>query len=511
MKKRALVSVSDKTGLIPFVSFLVEAGFEIVSTGGTKKALEEAGLKVIGIEEVTGFPEILDGRVKTLHPYVHAGILATAEAAHQNTLHDMNISPIDLVVVNLYPFRQTVAKADVTLAEAIENIDIGGPSMIRAAAKNHGRAAVVVRPKDYEEVQRELAEAGTLSDDTRRLLSLRAFEHTAAYDAYIANWLRRRYDLTDYPDEWSMGGQKIADMRYGENPHQSAAFYMAAGGKGTVAGAVQLNGKPLSYNNIVDVDAAWALVNEWSEDTACAIIKHTNPCGLALGDSVKEAYEKALAADPVSAFGGIVALNQAVDGAAAQKMGEIFLEAIIAPEFSDEALTILKKKENLRLLSTGSQRVDHGEPVVKVVSGGFVIQEGDHRAVERSGCTCPTKREPTEAEWQDLLFAWKAVKHVKSNAIVVAKDGATLGVGAGQMNRVGSCRIAFEAAGSAAQGAVLASDAFFPFRDSVDLAKEAGISAIIQPGGSVRDEESIRAADEAGIAMIFTNVRHFKH
>ncbi len=509
--KRALLSVSDKTGLVPFAKGLVEAGFEIVSTGGTSRALEDAGVPVIGISDVTGFPEILDGRVKTLHPRVHAGILACDTDEHRAVLAEQNITAIDLVAVNLYPFQDTVKNPDVTLADAIEKIDIGGPSMIRAAAKNHDRVTVVVQPAQYDLVLKELKEQGGKTTlETRRKLAVAAYQHTAQYDAAISRWLQARFEEPLLSDEWALGGKKALDMRYGENPHQKAAFYISDAAPGTVAGAKQLNGKALSYNNIVDMDAAWQLVNEWEEDTACAIIKHTNPCGLALGATVQEAYERALAADPVSAFGGIIAINKEVDAAAAEKIIETFMEAVIAPGFTPEAVDVLKRKENLRVMDAGVAK-SCDEPWVERISGGFLIQERDLHNLKKDDCRCVTEREPSEAEWKDLIFAWNTVKHVKSNAIVVAKNCQTLGVGAGQMNRVGSCNIAFEEAGEEGKGAVLASDAFFPFRDSIDAAAKAGISAIIQPGGSIRDEESIQAANEAGIAMIFTGVRHFKH
>lgn len=508
--KRALLSVSDKTGLIDFAQGLVQYGYDLISTGGTAKALQDAGLAVTTVDEVTGFPEILDGRVKTLHPRVHAGLLAKDTPVHMNVLKEMDIAPIDLVVVNLYPFQATVAKQDVSLEDAIENIDIGGPSMIRAAAKNHERVTVVVDPRSYETVLRAL-QNDALDLALRRRLAFKAYTHTAQYDAAISDWLREAFEEPLLSDEFALGGHKVLDLRYGENAHQEAAFYATDVKPGTVAGAKQLAGKALSYNNLVDLDAAWQLVQEWdSTKAACAIIKHTNPCGTALGKNAKEAYVRALAADPVSAFGGIIACNQVVDADMASEVIQTFMEAVIAPSFTDEAVAIFSAKPNLRLLATGSLGVAE-EPWVEKISGGFLVQERDHHHLERSDCRCVSDREPTDAEWDDMLFAWQVVKHVKSNAIVVAKDEQTLGVGAGQMNRVGSCDIAFAQAADKAKGAALASDAFFPFRDSIDAAAKAGITAIIQPGGSIRDEESIAAANEAGIAMVFTGVRHFKH
>lgn len=513
MAKKALLSVSDKTGLVNLARGLVEMGWELISTGGTARTLKEAGLPVTEVAEVTGFPEILDGRVKTLHPKIHGAILARPLPEHMAELKAQGIEAIDLVVVNLYPFRETIARPGVTPEEAIENIDIGGPAMVRAAAKNHERVAVVVNPADYDGVLVELREKGNLSPETRRRLAATAFAHTAAYDAAIAAYFHRLVRAEEpFPTHFILYGEKVQDLRYGENPHQQAAFYrFPLVPSGSLAGARQIQGKELSYNNLMDLDAAWNLVGEF-EEPAAAVIKHTNPCGVARGRDIAEAYIRAYNADPVSAFGGIVALNRPVDAAMAAEMTAIFLEAVIAPDFTPEALEILKGKPNLRLLAAGEKTVNSvKEFQLRPVSGGFLVQEPDYHIINRENLKVVTARKPTEEEMAELLFAWRVVKHVKSNAIVVTKDGVTLGVGAGQMNRVGAARIALEQAGERARGAVLASDAFFPFADTVTVAAEAGITAIIQPGGSLRDEDSIKAADAAGIAMVFTGIRHFRH
>jgi len=508
--KRALISVSDKTGLVDFARKIAELGWEIVSTGGTARTLEEAGIKVTEISRVTDFPEILDGRVKTLHPKVHGGILAKNTPEHFQVLKEQGIVPIDLVVVNLYPFQQTIARPGVSLDEAIENIDIGGPTMVRAAAKNYQRVAIVVNPQKYGEILSELEEKGEISIATRERLALEAFQHTAQYDAAIANYLAGKFTNEQFPEQYIVVGQKKQDLRYGENPHQKAAFYVFPGNtQGTIAGARQLQGKELSYNNIVDIEAAWTLVQEFEQPAAC-IIKHTNPCGTALGENLVEAYQRALAADPVSAFGGIIGLNRQVDKETAEKIAETFMEAVVAPGFAPDALEVLKKKQNLRLLEIEPVQ-EQSEYWLEKVSGGFLVQDLDKKTVNLEELQVVTEKKPTAAELEELLFAWKVVKHVKSNAIVVTKDRQTIGVGAGQMNRVGAANIAFKQAGEKVQGAVLASDAFFPFRDTVDAAAKAGIKAIIQPGGSIRDEESIQACNEHGITMVFTGVRHFKH
>ncbi|MBE6113004.1 MAG: bifunctional phosphoribosylaminoimidazolecarboxamide formyltransferase/IMP cyclohydrolase [Peptococcaceae bacterium] len=510
MVKRALISVSDKTGVVEFAKELTALGYEIVSTGGTSKALQAADVPVIGISDVTGFPEILEGRVKTLHPAVHGGILAKGTDEHMAVLAEHEIKPIDLVVVNLYPFQATVAKPDVTLADAIENIDIGGPTMVRSAAKNHDRVAIVVNPARYESVIAELKEAGELSLQTKRFLALEAFQHTAQYDAAISHYLTDAFGAEALAGEIAFGGQKIQELRYGENPHQKAAFYRSGiPVSGTVANAKQLNGKELSYNNIVDVDAAWQLVNEFAQPAA-VIVKHTNPCGTAIGTTLEEAYARAYAADSVSAFGGIIAVNRVLNKATAEQIVETFMEAVIAPAFDEDAVEVLKTKKNLRLLEVG-EKVANNELWIEKVSGGFLVQERDNHNLKLEDCKVVTEKVPTDEEMTELIFAWNIVKHVKSNAIVVTKDGQSIGVGAGQMNRVGSANIAFEQAGEKCKGAVLASDAFFPFRDTIDAAAKAGITAVIQPGGSMRDQESIDACNEHGIAMVFTGVRHFKH
>ncbi|HQR39548.1 MAG TPA: bifunctional phosphoribosylaminoimidazolecarboxamide formyltransferase/IMP cyclohydrolase [Blastocatellia bacterium] len=525
MKKitRALVSVSDKTGLEPFARALAALGIEIVSTGGTARTLSELGIPVREISELTGFPEMLDGRVKTLHPMVHGGILHIREdETHRRQVAEHGIQPIDLVVVNLYPFQQTVAKEGVTPSDAIENIDIGGPSMIRSAAKNFNDVAVVVDPADYSRVVEELERnEGYLSNVTRLRLARSAFETTSAYDRAVAQFLVNRVQLDMETGELSVIDSELlpprlalemkreAGLRYGENPHQRAALYSEGDRRG-VAGAVQLQGKELSYNNYLDLDAAWSLVCEFTEDTACAIIKHTNPCGAATGRTVRSAYERALATDPVSAFGSIIAFNAPVDGETATALSELFVEAIAAPDFTTDALETFRKKKNLRIMRVGA-----GESPVELelrrISGGVLVQERDAGRINVEDLRIVTERKPTFEETRALLFAWTLVKHVKSNAIVYASDGQLVGVGAGQMSRVDSVRLGASKAKLPLEGTVVASDAFFPFRDGLDEAASHGIRAVIQPGGSVRDEEVIAAADEHGIAMVFTGMRHFKH
>lgn len=504
--KRALISVSNKEGVVEFSRGLVDLGFEIISTGGTYQTLKDAGIPVRKVADITGFPEILDGRVKTLHPKIHGGILACRTPEHLAQLEANQITPIDIVAVNLYPFRQTVAKPGVTLEEAVENIDIGGPAMVRAAAKNHKYVVIVVNPARYETILDELRSSGSVSQETRLKLAYEAFTHTVAYDSMISAYLS---GLTGekFGDTLVIGGEKVYDLRYGENPHQEAAFYrFLTPGQG-LPDARQLNGKELSYNNIVDTQAAWDLVCEFDRP-ACVIIKHTNPCGAAVADNLEEAYTKAFAADSLSAFGGIIALNRKVDANTARKMAEPFMEVIIAPDYEDDALEILRAKKNLRVLSMPQANSTGWS--LRTVEGGFIVQDEDVDPKELP-MQVVTNASPQPEQMDDLVFAWKVVKHVKSNAIVVVKDGVTLGVGAGQMNRVGSARIALEQAGDKAQGAVLASDAFFPFKDTVELAAQYGITAIIQPGGSVRDEESIEACNQNEIAMIFTGIRHFRH
>lgn len=509
--KRALVSVSDKQGLVPFVKGLIDNGVEVISTGGTKRTLEEAGLSVIGISEVTNFPEIMDGRVKTLHPNIHGGLLAVRDnEEHVNQLQEHDITPIDLVVVNLYPFQQTIAKPDVQFADAIENIDIGGPSMLRSAAKNHKYVTVVVDPQDYDTVLAEIAENGEVAAQTKLRLGAKVFRHTAAYDAVIAEFLTNAAG-EENPESLTVTYEKKQDLRYGENPHQKAAFYKKPLGTNiSIASATQLHGKELSYNNINDADAALQIVKEFKEPAAVAV-KHMNPCGVGVGANLEEAYQKAYEADSTSIFGGIIAVNREVDAQTAHKLREIFLEIIIAPSFSEEAFEILSSKKNLRLLTVDFSDDEKVEKKLVSVRGGLLVQDEDAYGLEEATISVPTKREPTEQEWADLKLGWKVVKHVKSNAIVLAKEDMTIGIGAGQMNRVGSANIAINQAGEKAKGSALASDAFFPMGDTVEAAAKAGITAIIQPGGSIRDEESIQKADEYGIAMVFTGVRHFKH
>lgn len=510
--KRALISVSNKAGVVEFARGLVEMGAEVVSTGGTAKTLREAGVPVTYISDVTGFPEILDGRVKTLHPNVHGGILALRNEDHLGQLAKHNITPIDLVAVNLYPFRETVARPGVTLAEAIENIDIGGPSMVRSSAKNYQNVLVIVNPKRYGEVL-EALRSGEVSGDLKLSLAREAFAHTASYDAAITAYLEGLGAGAEmFPPTWNLSVKRVQTLRYGENPHQKAAFYRDPSITGPCVGnAVQLSGKELSYNNILDLNSAFEIVREFSEPAA-VIIKHNNPCGCACSPELADAYKKAFEADPVSAFGGIVAFNRVVDAATAEEMAKIFLEAVIAPDYQPDALAILKGKAGLRVLRTGEltgQTNDRLE--IRKVNGGLLVQETDREVLRLPELKVVTKRQPTEEEMEELIFAMTVVKHVKSNAIVVTKGRQLIGVGAGQMNRVGSARIAFEQAGAKARGAVLGSDAFFPFSDTLHEAAKAGITAIIQPGGSVRDEESIKAADEYGMAMVFTGMRHFKH
>ncbi|MBD8069651.1 bifunctional phosphoribosylaminoimidazolecarboxamide formyltransferase/IMP cyclohydrolase [Bacillus sp. PS06] len=509
--KRALVSVSNKEGIVPFVKALIEQGVEVISTGGTKSTLEENGIDVIGISEVTGFPEIMDGRVKTLHPNIHGGLLAVRDnEEHMSTLAQHDITPIDLVVVNLYPFQQTISKPDVEFADAIENIDIGGPSMLRSAAKNHQSVTVVVDPADYDTVLAELNEQGEVTADTKRRLGAKVFRHTAAYDAVIAEYLTAMTG-EESPESYTVTFEKKQDLRYGENPHQKAAFYKKPlGSVFSIAAATQLHGKELSYNNINDANAALQIVKEFSEPAAVAV-KHMNPCGVGVGTTIKEAFDKAFEADPTSIFGGIVALNGEVDEETASKLHEIFLEIVIAPAFTEKALEVLSSKKNIRLLTIDFTTAAKVEKSLTSVQGGLLVQDEDILSLEDATISIPTKREPTEKEWENLKLAWSVVKHVKSNAIVLAKDGMTIGVGAGQMNRVGAANIALTQAGEKANGAALGSDAFFPMDDTVEAAAKAGVTAIIQPGGSIRDEDSIKKADEYGITMVFTGVRHFKH
>lgn len=517
--RRALLSVSDKTGIVEFGQFLADQGAEILSTGGTAKMLAEAGVPVIEVADHTGFPEIMDGRVKTLQPSIHGGLLAVRDnAQHIQAMEDHNIQPIDLLCVNLYPFEATVA-AGAGYDDCVENIDIGGPAMIRAAAKNHGDVTVVVEPEDYQRVMEEMsANSGATTLDTRKFLAQRAYARTASYDAAISTWFA---DATDqmWPKRISFAGELTQTMRYGENPHQAAAFYSNGNTRPGVASATQLQGKELSYNNLNDTDAAFELVAEF-EGTACAIIKHANPCGVAVGDSLVDAYRRAYACDTESAFGGIIALNQPLDGETAEEIIKIFTEVIIAPSINDDALTVLAGKKNLRVLTTGAMPdPTTGGRTVKMLSGGLLVQGRDNAIIDELKVV--TEKAPTDEELADMKFAYTVGKHVKSNAIVYVKDGMTVGIGAGQMSRVNSCRIAAFRAEQAAKsagadqswaiGSVVASDAFFPFADGLLEAVEAGATAVIQPGGSMRDAEVIEAANKAGIAMVFTGMRHFRH
>lgn len=518
--RRALLSVSDKTGLLDLARALTERGVELISTGGTRKALADAGLNVKDISEVTGFPEILDGRVKTLHPRVHAGILAIRDnAEHQQVLKDQKIEPIDLVVCNLYPFEKTVARAGSTHEEIVENIDIGGPSMVRAACKNYPWVAVVTDPSQYPAIIEELrTRDGALSLATRERLAGEAFAHTAAYDQAIAGYFARRQGEADWPTRLDLSFQKKQSLRYGENPHQKAAFYHEPAVRhACVASAEVLHGKELSYNNILDLDSALNLVREFAEPAA-VVIKHNNPCGAAIGTSLVEAFTHAYEGDPLSAFGGILGFNREVDEATALQISEPnrFIECIIAPGFSQAAFDIITTrpswKKNVRLLRTGPLTADPSRSLdFRRVDGGLLVQSRDAEADDFQMIKVATERAPTEAELTDLRFAWMVAKHVKSNAIVLAKNQMVIGVGAGQMSRVDSTHMAIRKAGDRSAGSVLASDAFFPFRDNVDEAAKAGVRAVVQPGGSVRDQESIDACNQHGLAMLFTGVRHFRH
>jgi phosphoribosylaminoimidazolecarboxamide formyltransferase/IMP cyclohydrolase len=514
--QRAILSVTDKTGLVEFARKLSGLGIELISTGGTAKLLRDSGIVVKDISELTGFPEMLDGRVKTLHPKVHGGILHRREnPAHRTAVAEHGILPIDMVVVNLYAFEKTAAKPGVHFDELIENIDIGGPSMIRSAAKNFQDVAVITSPADYNEIAEELAKSGgELSIATKWRLAQKAFATTAAYDSAIASTLERvsangRFEFHEestFPQTLRLSFNKVMDLRYGENPHQKAAMYSDGSGKG-VANGRQIQGKELSYNNIVDLEAAWDLAQEF-EEPVCAIIKHTNPAGTAIGKTLVEAYKKALECDPVSAFGGVIGVNRPVDEAAAEEMAKLFLEVIAAPAFDEAARTKFASKKNLRLVEVDDSRQKW---TLKNVSGGILLQDADVRPLTGSDLKVVSKRQPTAEEKRALLFAWKVCKHVKSNAIVYARDGQTVGVGAGQMSRVDSCKIGAMKAVLPLKGTVAASDAFFPFPDGVEEIAKAGATAIIQPGGSVRDQEVIETADRLGLAMILTGVRHFRH
>ena len=506
MTKRALISVSDKTNIVEFAKGLEKHGFEVISTGGTYTHLKNNGVSCISIEDVTHFPEILEGRVKTLHPKIHGGLLSKrGNELHNKHVAENNIEYIDLVCVNLYPFEATVKKEGVSEDEIIENIDIGGPSMLRSAAKNFNDVAVVTDINDYEKVLEEL-EKGGITYETRRALAIKVFNTTASYDAAIANYFNKKDNLV--PEKLTLSYKLQDSLRYGENPHQKAYHYVQDNNESyALQNAVQLHGKEMSYNNIQDASAALDILAEFDE-TTCVAVKHMNPCGVATGNSVFEAYSRAYEADPVSIFGGIVAVNGKVDKETAEKMHSIFLEIILATDYDEEALEILTKKKNLRIYKL-SEKNNNYEQQIKSVRGGILVQGfNDQLADEYEGVT---EKKVDESQQRDIEFGLKVVKHVKSNAIVVVKNGQTLGIGAGQMNRVGSCKIALEQAGEKARGAVLASDAFFPMRDSADIAADYGIAAIVQPGGSIRDQESIDACNEKGVAMVFSKIRHFKH
>lgn len=510
--RRAILSVSDKTGLVEFARTLRGFGAELLSTGGTARALRDAGLEARDVSDVTGFPEMLDGRVKTLHPRIHGGLLAVRDdKEHTASLEEHGIEPIDMAVINLYPFERTVAREGVTREEAVEQIDIGGPSMVRSAAKNFKDVAIVVSPEDYDLLSEELSRNdGSLSLTTRERLALKAFRRTASYDLSISEYLQRQLEGEPdaLPDSFTLKLQKTAGLRYGENPHQRAALYEVEERSG-VAHAETLGGKEMSYNNYVDADAAYQLVCDFDE-AACAIIKHTNPSGVGTAATLEEAYRLALETDPVSAFGGVVAFNRRVDASAARALTEIFTEVVVAPDYDEDAIEALKTKKNLRILRAGEAAPPSGVDI-KRISGGLLIQTRDSHRLTSDDLKLVTRRAPTDEETKALLFAWTVCKHTKSNAIVYAREGQTVGVGAGQMSRVDSARIGAMRARLPLEGSVVASDAFFPFRDGIDEIARHGVSAIIQPGGSVKDSEVVAAANEHGVAMVFTGVRHFRH
>ncbi|MEG2959891.1 MAG: bifunctional phosphoribosylaminoimidazolecarboxamide formyltransferase/IMP cyclohydrolase [Cetobacterium sp.] len=508
--KRALISVSDKTGIVEFTKELVSLGYEVISTGGTKKTLDEAGVKTIGISEITNFPEIMDGRVKTLHPNVHGGLLCVRDnQEHLKALEENNIDLIDMVVVNLYPFKKTLEKEGTTHEELIENIDIGGPSMLRSAAKNHKFVTVVVDPKDYKKILLEIKDSGDTELTTREELAAKVFRHTAGYDSLIAEYLTKKSGV-EFPESITVTYEKVQDLRYGENPHQRAGFYKNAFAGYSISTGKQLHGKELSYNNIQDANSALEILKEFSLPTVVAV-KHMNPCGIGCGESILEAWDKAYAADPVSIFGGIIALNRVVTKEVAEKISELFLEIVIAPGYEKDAFEVISKKKNIRIMELDMDLKIKNTNKLTTVMDGVLIQELDQKELLKDDLVCVTDRKPTDSELADLMFAWKVVKHVKSNAIVVARESQTVGVGAGQMNRVGAAKIALEQAKDKCCGAVMASDAFFPMSDTVEMAAKYGIKAIIQPGGSIKDSLSIEECNKNGIAMIFTGVRHFKH
>jgi phosphoribosylaminoimidazolecarboxamide formyltransferase / IMP cyclohydrolase len=520
--KRALLSVSDKAGIVDFARGLTELGVEVVSTGGTAGALTDAGIAVRSIDDFTGFPEMMDGRVKTLHPRLYAGLLARRDdESHLQAAQEQGIEQVDLVCVNLYPFERTIARGDASEEEAIENIDIGGPTMIRAAAKNQAFAAVVVDPEDYGDVLGELRESeGRLSLERRKQLAAKAFACTARYDVAISTWFAARTE-EGFPERWANAYEKVTDLRYGENPHQRAAYYAEAGAAThLLEGVEQLHGKELSFNNLLDLSSARELVEDFThsgtgDGPACVIVKHNNPCGCALGESGQTAYERAFACDPESAYGGVLAVNRRVDRAWAEELNKQFIEVLLAPGYDEDALEVLQGKKNVRLLELADWPESTREVEIKPVLGGLLVQERDVVTEGREQSRVMTKREPSEAQWDDLMFAWKVCRHVRSNAIVIATGGATIGIGAGQMSRVDSVRIAVEKAQAQQPellaGASLASDAYFPFADGPELAIAAGVTAIVQPGGSIRDPDVIAAADGAGIAMVATDRRHFRH
>lgn len=514
MIKRVLISVSDKTGIVEFAAALAEKGVEIISTGGTEKALSAAGIKVINISDITGFPECLDGRVKTLHPKVHAGILAMrSNEEHMKQIKELGVETIDMVVINLYPFKQTILKGHVELEEAIENIDIGGPTMIRAAAKNYQDVTVIVDPADYEKVLTEIDETDDVSVKTKFRLAYKVFEHTSHYDTLIAKYLRDTLGDIDFPETLSLTYEKVQDMRYGENPHQKAVFYKEVGAnRGVLPSAVQFHGKELSYNNINDTNGAIELIKEFDEPTVVAV-KHTNPCGVGSAGNIYDAYMRAYESDPVSIFGGIIAANREIDAKTAEEINKIFVEIVVAPSFSVDAVAILAQKKNIRLLKL--EGIEEKLPAdtldMKKVAGGLLVQKYNSELFNKEDIKVVTDLKPTNEQMEDLIFAMKVVKHTKSNGIALAKGKQTIGVGPGQTNRIVPTRVAIEYAGERSNGAVMASDAFFPFSDCVEAAAAAGIKAIIQPGGSIKDQESIDACNKLGIAMVFTGMRHFKH
>ena len=514
MTKRALISVSDKTGIAEFAKKLVGLGYEIISTGGTAKTISDEGIPVINVSDITGFPECLDGRVKTLHPAIHAGVLAIrSNKEHMGQLEELKIEPIDMVVINLYPFKETILKQGVTLEDAIENIDIGGPTMLRAAAKNYNDVAVIVDPNDYNTVIEELTDRNEVSKDTKFNLACKVFEHTAHYDSLIAEYLGKKLGRDRFAQTVTLTYEKVQDMRYGENPHQKAAFYKEVNSdKGCLTSAVQLHGKELSFNNINDTNGALSLLKEFDEPTVVAV-KHANPCGVGSADNIYDEYKKAYDADPVSIYGGIVAANTEVDEKTAEEINKIFVEIVIAPSFSEEALEILMKKKNIRILTL--KDINYNPEIIpldiKKVGGGILIQEADMTLFGDNELEVVTDKVPTDADMEDLIFAWKTVKHTKSNGIALAKNKQSIGIGPGQTNRIVAARIALEYAEGKSKDGVMASDAYFPFPDCVEAAAKAGIKAIIQPGGSIRDKESIDACNKYGIAMVFTGMRHFKH